>query len=136
MNLRNYVREKEERISKSKWNKKCNGACSLLAYVYGVNWNYLNKMSLLDAMKGYVDEYLEVSERDSFWLYCPMDEIKEWLAAKYLMECGYVSCEEDFLALFSLFIDEESVFDLDGCFEAALEILDYTKMDCGAKWAA
>ena len=88
-------------------------------------------MSLVDALQGYAEEYLEEDKKIYFWLHCPMDEIKEWLAAKYLMELGYVECEADFLALFSVIIDEADVFDLDGCFDVALDSLDYTKKTCG-----
>ena len=88
-------------------------------------------MSLVDVMQGYADEYLEEDKIAYFWLYCPMDEIKEWLATKYLMELGYVECAADLVALFSVIIDEADVFDLDGCFEVALDSLDYTKKTCG-----
>lgn len=130
-NMKKYLETKEERIGKSKWNESNNEECSVLEYIYGINWNYFDKMSLVDVMQGYADEYLEEDKTAYFWLYCPMDEIKEWLATKYLMELGYVECEADFLALFSVIIDEADVFDLDGCFDVALDSLDYTKKTCG-----
>ena len=130
-NLKKYLEKREERIGKSRWNENNSEECSVLEYVYGINWNYFDKMSLVDAMQGYADEYLEEDKIAYFWLYCPMDEIKEWLTAKYLMELGYVECEADFLALFSVIIDEADVFDLDGCFDVALDSLDYTKKTCG-----
>ena len=130
-NLKRYSETREERIERSRWNENNNEECSVLEYIYGINWNYFDKMSLVDVMQGYADEYLEEDKTAYFWLYCPMDEIKEWLAAKYLMELGYVECEADFLALFSVIIDEADVFDLDGCFDVALDSLDYTKKTCG-----
>ena len=130
-NLKKYLEKREERIGKSRWNENNSEECSVLEYVYGINWKYFDKMSLVDAMQGYVDEYLEEDKIAYFWLRCPMDEIKEWLASKYLMELGYLECEADFLALFSVIIDEADVFDLDACFEVALDSLDYTKKTCG-----
>ena len=130
-NLKKYLEKREERIEKNRWNENNSEECSVLEYVYGINWKYFDKMSLVDAMQGYIDEYLEEDRIAYFWLYCPMDDIKEWLASKYLMELGYLECEADFLALFSVIIDEADVFDLDGCFEVALDSLDYTKKTCG-----
>lgn len=130
-NLMKYLEEREEKIER-KWKGVCEAECTVLDYIYGVNWDYYNKLSLLDVMQAYVEEFLDKEYQTTrFWLYCPMDEIKEWLAARYLTELGYVECEADFLALFSVFIDEAEVFDLDTCFDVAMDSLDYTKKTCG-----
>ena len=41
-NLKKYLETKEERIGKSKRNESNNEECSVLEYIYGINWNYFD----------------------------------------------------------------------------------------------
>ena len=46
-NLKKYLEKREERIEKSRWNENNSEECTVLEYVYGINWNYFEKMSLV-----------------------------------------------------------------------------------------